>query len=109
MGPIPRITALWGFYSQNFAAGRSMCLPTHPPTYTVATKYDDEPEEVIDEITVRESDGWFVVRSTAHGVTSQGRTVNEALDNLVEAVELYHEDVPEGLDEELEPSNAPWF
>lgn len=75
----------------------------------MATRYDDAPEEVVDEITVRRSDGWFVVRSTAVGVTSQGQTIEDALDNLLEAVELYHEDVPEGFDEALEASDAPWF
>lgn len=75
----------------------------------MATTYDDEPEEVVDEITVRKSDGWFVVRSTAVGVTSQGRTIDEALDNLIEAIELHNEEVPEGFDEDLEPADAPWF
>ena len=75
----------------------------------MATTYDDEPGEVVDEITVRKSDGWFVVRSTAVGVTSQGRTIDEALDNLIEAIELHNEDVPEGFDEELEASDAPWL
>jgi len=75
----------------------------------MATTYDDEPEEVVDEITVRKSDGWFVVRSTAVGVTSQGRTIDEALDNLIEAIELHNKEVPEGFDEDLEPADAPWF
>ena len=57
----------------------------------------------------RDALGWFVVRSTAVGVTSQGRTIDEALDNLIEAIELHNEEVPEGFDEDLEPADAPWF
>lgn len=75
----------------------------------MATKYDDAPEEVVDEITVTKSGEWYVARSETVGVTSQGRTELKALRNLLEAIELYNEDVPEGFDEELEPSDAPWF
>lgn len=37
---------------------------------------------------------WFVARSLELGVTTQGRTVEEAKGNLREAVELYVEDMP---------------
>ena len=37
---------------------------------------------------------WFVARSIELGVVSQGRTVEEAKQNLKEAVELYLEDRP---------------
>ena len=39
---------------------------------------------------------WFVARSIELGVTSQGRTIEEAKKNLKEAVELYLEDMPAG-------------
>ena len=37
---------------------------------------------------------WFVARSLELGVTTQGRTIEEARRNLAEAVELYLEDRP---------------
>ena len=37
---------------------------------------------------------WFVARSVELGVTTQGKTIEEAKKNLQEAVELYLEDMP---------------
>jgi len=37
---------------------------------------------------------WFVARSLELGVTSQGKSVEEAKKNLLEAMELYLEDMP---------------
>jgi predicted RNase H-like HicB family nuclease len=51
----------------------------------------------------REED-MYVVREVVTGVTSQGKTVDEALENLREALELYLEEVPEAL-EKLEQLN----
>ena len=42
----------------------------------------------------REED-MYVAREVVTGVTSQGRTIEEALSNLREALELYLEEVPE--------------
>lgn len=39
---------------------------------------------------------WFIARSLELGVTTQGKTVEEAKKNLREAVELYLEDAPRG-------------
>lgn len=44
--------------------------------------------------TVTPDDGWYVARCLDVEVTSQGRTIDEALDNLREALELYFEDEP---------------
>ncbi len=43
---------------------------------------------------------WYVARALEVEVTSQGRTVDEALANLREALELYFEDetMPEGIE-----------
>lgn len=60
-------------------------------------------------VTITESDGWYVATDEETGVTSQGETKAEALANLAEALELHARPVPEGVDDELEPSNAPWF
>lgn len=37
---------------------------------------------------------WYVARAVELGVVSQGHTIEEAKDNLQEAVELYLEDAP---------------
>ena len=51
----------------------------------------------------REED-MYVAREVATGVTSQGKTVDEAIKNLREALELYLEEAPEAL-EKLEQLN----
>ncbi len=45
----------------------------------------------------REED-MYVAREVATGVTSQGETVEEAVKNLQEALELYLEEAPEALE-----------
>jgi predicted RNase H-like HicB family nuclease len=49
---------------------------------------------------ITHDDGWYVARCLEVEVTSQGETVDEALANLKEALELYFED--EALPEDLE-------
>lgn len=44
---------------------------------------------------------WYVARCLEVEVTSQGTTLDEALDNLKEALELYFDDVP--IPEGIEP------
>lgn len=43
---------------------------------------------------VTHEDEWYVARCLQVEVTSQGSTIEEALDNLREALELYFEDEP---------------
>ena len=50
---------------------------------------------------ITHDDSWYVARCLEVEVTSQGETVEEALANLKEALELYFED--EALPEDLEP------
>lgn len=50
---------------------------------------------------ITHEDSWYVARCLEVEVTSQGETVEGALENLKEALELYFED--EALPEELEP------
>lgn len=45
-------------------------------------------------VIIQKEGHWYVARSLELGVTSQGRTVDEAKRNLQEAVELYLEDMP---------------
>ncbi|HHQ48067.1 MAG TPA: type II toxin-antitoxin system HicB family antitoxin [Acidobacteria bacterium] len=55
---------------------------------------------------VTHEEPWYVARCLEVEVTSQGETVEEALENLREALELYFEDQP--LPEHLEtPIIAP--
>ncbi len=51
----------------------------------------------------REED-MYIAKEVTTGVTSQGKTVEEAIENLREALELYLEEVPEALEklEQLE-------
>ena len=48
-----------------------------------------------------EEEGVYVIREVFTGVTTQGETIEEAIENLKEAVELYLEEFPE-LRNELE-------
>lgn len=50
---------------------------------------------------VTHEDGWYVARALEVEVTSQGRTADDALANLREALELYFED--ETLPDAIEP------
>lgn len=61
-----------------------------------------------EDVTISVSDEWVVATDEETGVTSQGKTRVEALENLVEALRLYHRPVPYGVDPE-EPADAPWF
>ncbi|WP_297490991.1 type II toxin-antitoxin system HicB family antitoxin [Thermococcus sp.] len=48
-----------------------------------------------------EEEGIYVIKEVFTGVTTQGETIEEAIENLREAVELYLEEFPE-LKEELD-------
>jgi len=50
---------------------------------------------------VTHEDGWHIARALEVEMTTQGRTVDEALANLREALELYFED--KALPEAIEP------
>ena len=42
--------------------------------------------------TVWQEDDWFIAHCNEFEIASQGKNVNEALDNLKEAIELYFEE-----------------
>lgn len=71
----------------------------------VSTQASDDSDESV--ITITRSDGWFVIRDEEAGVTTQGKTRAEAVENLADAIAL-QERSPED-DTEPEPSDAPWF
>jgi predicted RNase H-like HicB family nuclease len=43
-------------------------------------------------VIVQKDDSWYVAKCLENSVASQGKTVEEAIDNLKEALELYYED-----------------
>lgn len=69
----------------------------------------DDPQAEEETVTITQSDGWYVAADETTGVASQGKTKAEALANLAEALDLHERPIPDDVDEELEPSNAPWF
>lgn len=46
---------------------------------------------------VQKDDDWYVAKCLENSVASQGKTVEEAIANLKEALELYYEDVPSDI------------
>lgn len=47
-------------------------------------------------IIIQKDESWYVATAVESGVASQGKTIDEALANLTEALELYYEDnIPE--------------
>jgi len=43
-------------------------------------------------IIIHREEDWYVAKCAENGVTSQGKTLEEAVENLREAVELFYED-----------------
>jgi predicted RNase H-like HicB family nuclease len=52
-------------------------------------------------VIVWKEEDWYIITEIFTGVTTQGKTIEEAVENIKEAVELYLEDMPE-VREELE-------
>jgi len=52
-------------------------------------------------VVIWKEDDVFIIREVFTGVTTQGETIEEAINNIKEAVELYLEEKPE-IKEELE-------
>ena len=50
-------------------------------------------------VVLTEEEKWYVAQDVLSGVASQGHTVEEALNNLREALELFFEGNPEAKDE----------
>ncbi len=44
---------------------------------------------------VWKEDKWYIIKEAITGVTTQGKTIEEAIHNIQEAVELYLEGMPE--------------
>ena len=48
-------------------------------------------------VVITQEEEWFVATCLENNIASQGKNINQALDNLKEAIELYYED--EGVEE----------
>ena len=46
-------------------------------------------------VIVQQEENWYVAKCLENNVASQGKSIEEALANLKEALELYFEDAPE--------------
>ena len=55
------------------------------------------------QVLITKEDDWYVATDISSGVTSQGRDIPSAMDNLKEAIELYYENYKE------QPVNVPAF
>ena len=42
-------------------------------------------------VIIQKEDNWYVATDVETGVASQGKTINESIDNLREALSLYYE------------------
>jgi len=49
----------------------------------------------IGTIVIKEEEDWFVATCLENDIASQGKSINEAIGNLKEAIALYYEDEPE--------------
>jgi len=56
-------------------------------------------------VVIWKEEDMFVVKEIFTGVTTQGKTIEEAIENIKEAVELYLEEMPE-IKDELEKKNV---
>lgn len=45
-------------------------------------------------IVIQKEDDWYVATNIESGVASQGKTLEQSMENLREALELYYEDNP---------------
>lgn len=49
-------------------------------------------------VIVQKEENWYVAKCLENSVASQGKTIEEALNNLREAIELYYEDEKPDID-----------
>ena len=45
-------------------------------------------------VIIQKEEEWYVAKCIDNSVASQGKTIEEALENLKEAIELYYQDEP---------------
>ena len=49
-------------------------------------------------VLIQKEDDWYVSKCLENSVASQGKTIEEAIANLKEALELYYEDEPQDIE-----------
>ena len=54
-------------------------------------------------IIIQKEENWYVAKCAENNVASQGKTLEEAVENLKEAVELYYEDNNDEIPVQLMP------
>ena len=54
-------------------------------------------------IIIQKEENWYVAKCAENNVASQGKTMEEAVENLREAVELYYEDNNDEIPMQLMP------
>ncbi|WP_281172730.1 type II toxin-antitoxin system HicB family antitoxin [Caldanaerobius polysaccharolyticus] len=50
-------------------------------------------------VAIQKEENWYVAKCIENSVASQGKTIEEALDNLREALELYYENEKPEIEE----------
>ena len=43
-------------------------------------------------VIIQQEDEWYVAKCLENGIASQGKTIEDSISNLKEAIELYYED-----------------
>ncbi len=43
-------------------------------------------------VIIQKEENWYVAKCVENNIASQGKTIEEAIDNLTEALQLYYED-----------------
>ena len=57
-----------------------------------AVKKLRNPKSTRFNVAIQKDESWYVAKCIDNSVASQGKTIEEALDNLKEALKLYYED-----------------
>lgn len=48
-------------------------------------------------VAIQQEEEWYVAKCLENSIASQGKTIDEAMDNLKEAIQLYYDDNDEAL------------
>ncbi len=51
----------------------------------------------IGTVIVKKEEEWYVATCLENNIASQGKSIDEATENLKEAIELFYEDVPDAI------------
>lgn len=57
-------------------------------------------------VVITEENDWLVALEPVSGVASQGKTLDEAMHNIREALELYFEEINEDADDTVQPAQT---